>query len=216
LVARTARIGWTVAALLVACVVAEVSLAEGWLFSDARVTLLVVSALATVIALVAGIVTEGHRAGVRSLRAAGIRGVLGLCLSVLYCTIGLSVVLLVIFLVSMNGPPASTPSAAGVLPLPTALAVAADVDEGCGSGSQTICSRQIQVRSTTHQTEEEVAQQLRDHLARVDGLQLTQDASGGWGDCRAQGWLLDRHQVCVDIQNDHGQVVVLLESSDSW
>jgi hypothetical protein len=216
LVARTVRVGWIIGTVLALCVVAEIALAKDWVLVGARITLLLVLALATVTVLIAGIVVEGRHVGVRKLGSAGVRGVLGLILSGVYCVVGLGVILLIAFLVLVNGPVASTPSGAEVLPLPAGLAVAGNRDEGCDSGSQTICSREIQVRSAAGLPDDEVVQQLRDHLMQTGGWQLAPDSTGSWNSCRAEGWLLDRHEVCVGVQNDQDRVIVLVESSDSW
>jgi hypothetical protein len=195
-------------------VLAEIALAQEWILVGAKVTLLLVFALATVVVLIAGIVVEGRRAGVRKLRSSGVRGVLGLILSSLYCVMGLGAILLTAFLLVVNGPLAATPSSAEVLPLPTGLAVAGN-REGCGSGSQTICTREIQVRSTTGLPDDAVVRQLRDHLTQT-GWQLAADTPGSWSGCRAEGRLFDRQQVCVDVQGDQGRVTVDVETSDSW
>ncbi|TQF03031.1 hypothetical protein E6W39_13145 [Kitasatospora acidiphila] len=215
LAARTARVGWITATVLVLCAAAGIALAEEWIFVGAKVTLLLVFALATVAVLIAGIVVEGRRVGVRKLRSSGVRGVLGLILSTLYCVIGLGYILLTAFLLVVNGPLASTPSSAEVLPLPAGLAVTEN-REGCDSGSQTICSREIQVRSTTGLPDDAVVRQLQDHLTQT-GWQLAPDTpAGSWNGCRAEGWLLDRQQVCVDVQDGQRGVSVLVETTDSW
>ncbi|MDH6142741.1 hypothetical protein P3T35_004769 [Kitasatospora sp. GP30] len=214
LAARTFRGGWIIGTVLGLCVMAEIALAEEWILAGAKVTLLLVFALATVAVLITGIVVEGRRVGVRKLRSSGVRGVLGLILSGLYCVIGLGYILMTAFLLVVNGPLASTPSSAEVLPLPAGLAVAEN-REGCGSGSQTICSREIQVRSTTGLPDDAVVRQLRDHLTQT-GWQLAPDTNGSWGGCRAEGRLLDRQQVCVDVQDDQGRVIALVETTDSW
>lgn len=214
LAARTFRVGWIVGIVLGLCVTAEIALAEEWILAGAKVTLLLVFALATVAVLIAGIVVEGRRVGVRKLRSSGVRGVLGLILSALYCVIGLGYILLFALFFVVNGPLAATPSSAEVLPLPAGLAVAGN-REGCGSGSQTICSRDIQVRSTTGLPDDAVVRQLRDHLTQT-GWQLAPDTDGSWSGCRAEGWLLDRQQVCVDVQDGQLGVFVLVETTDSW
>jgi hypothetical protein len=48
------------------------------------------------------------------------------------------------------------------------------------------------------------------------GWQLAPDTTGSWNGCRAEGWLLDRQQVCVDVQDDQGRVIALVETTDSW
>lgn len=172
LAARTARVSWTIATVLTLCVAAEIALVKDSILASAKITLLVLCALGTVTALVAGVVVEGRRVGMRPLRSAGVRGITGLILSVVYGVVALCTVLLLTVMVLLDGPPAATPSSAEVLPLPAGLAVAENRDEGCSSGSQTICSRVIEVRSATGLSAADVAQQLRDHLAYTDGWQL--------------------------------------------
>jgi hypothetical protein len=79
-------------------------------------------------------------------------------------------------------------SGAEVLPLPAGLAVAGDQDPGCSSGSHTICSRQFLVVSTAGLPAGQMAQRLRDHLARVHGWRLSPELGGGWGGCRAKSF----------------------------
>ncbi|MCC9308332.1 hypothetical protein LN042_14745 [Kitasatospora sp. RB6PN24] len=214
LAARTFRVGWIVGTVLGLCALAEVALTEEWILAGAKVTLLLAFGLATVVVLGTGIVVEGRRVGVRELRSSGVRGVVGLILSGLYCVLGLGYVLLTVLLYVVNGPVAATPSSAEVLPLPAGLAVAEN-REWCGSGSQTICTREIQVRSKTGLPDDAVVRQLRDHLTQT-GWQLAPDTTGSWGGCRDEGRLLDRQQVCVDVQDDQNGLFVLVETADSW
>lgn len=216
LVTRTARVGWIIATVLALCVATEIALAKGWLLASTRITLLVFCLFVTMTALVAGIVIEGHQADRNPRRSARVRRIIGLILSVVYCVIALCTALLVTLLFSVDGPPVSTPSSAEVLPLPAGLAVTENRDRGCSSGGHTVCSREIQLRSTTGLSAETAAQQLRDHLTQTNGWQLTPDPTGSWGSCRVEGWLLDRHDVCVDILIQQDQVMVDMESGDSW
>lgn len=216
LTARTARAGWIVAIVLAACVAAETGLAENSVLPGKRVTLLVGFVLATVGVIITGIIVEARRAGTHWLRSSGARGIAGLVLSVLYCGFSLVIVLLIILEVAVNGGPVSTPSSTEVLPLPARLAISGNYDQGCGSGSQTFCSREILVRSTTGLSADGVTQRLRDHLDHTHGWHLGLDRDGGWSGCRIEGWLLDRQDVCVSIHTEQGRVTVLLGSSDSW
>jgi hypothetical protein len=95
-----------------------------------------------------------------------------------------------------DGGAAYVPSGAEVLPLPAGLAVAGDQDQGCSSGSHTTCSRKFLIVSTAGLPTGQVAQRLRDHLARAHGWRLGPDV-GGWSGCRTEGWLFDRQQVCT-------------------
>lgn len=213
LAARTARAGWIVSAVLVFCVTAELALARGWLLVGNRYNLLMAFAVATVVALVAGIFVEGRRPGVPALRSAGARRLAGLIVSVAFSVFSLGIVLLFIFLAWYEGPPLSTPSSAGVLPLPAGLVIAANIDEGCSGGSGTFCTREIQVQSAAGQPGQDVAQRVLGRLTRAYGWHLAPDGTGYWDGCRAEGWLLDRQQVCVSVQTGQAQVVVTLQSS---
>jgi hypothetical protein len=215
LAARTARAGWVVAIVLAVCAAAEIALAKGWVLAGARFTLLVAFALVAVMVLFAGIVAEGHQAGVRRLRSAGARGMAGLILSVACSAASLGVIVLFTFGVLVNGSPAAVPSGAGVLPLP-GLVIAGNHDQGCSSGSQTFCSRQIQVRGTAGMPAEDVARRVRGQLAQLYGWHLTPGGPGYWTGCRVEDWLLDRHQVCASIAAGQRGVTVTVQTSDSW
>jgi hypothetical protein len=62
LIARTAGVGWIVAAVLAACVAGGLGLAAGWVRSGEKLTLLAALALATPLVIVLGIAAE-RRAG---------------------------------------------------------------------------------------------------------------------------------------------------------
>jgi hypothetical protein len=213
LAARTARTGWVVLAVLVFCVTAEIALAKGWLLADNRYNLLMAFAVAIVVTLVAGIIIEGRRPGVPALRSAGARRLAGLIVSAAYSVLSLGIVLLFIFLAWYEGPPLSTPSSAGVLPLPAGLVIEKNLDEGCSGGSGTFCTREIQVQSAAGQPDQDVAQRVLGRLTRDYGWHLIPDATGHWDGCRTEGWLLDRQQVCMSIQTGQAHVVVTLQSS---
>jgi hypothetical protein len=211
--ARTARAGWIVAAVLVFCVTAEIALAKGWLLAGNRYNLLMAFVVATVVALLAGIIIEGRRPGVPALRSAGARRLAGLIVSVAYSVLSLGIALLFIVLAWYGGPPLSTPSSAEVLLLPTGLVIAENIDEGCSGGSGTFCTREIQVQSAAGQPGQDVAQRVLGRLTRAHGWHLVPDGTGNWDGCRAEGWLLDRQHVCVSVQTGQAQVVVTLQSS---
>ncbi len=216
LAARTARAGWVVAIVLAVCAAAEIALARGWILAGARFTLLVAFALAAVMVLFAGIVAERRQVGVRRLRSAGARGMTGLIPSVACSAASLGVIVVFTVGVLVNGSPAAVPSSAGVLPLPAGLVIAGNRDQGCSSGSQTFCSRQIQVRGTAGLPAEDVARRVRGQLAQVYGWHLTPGGAGYWTGCRVEDWLLDRHQVCASIAAGQRGVTVTVQTSDSW
>ena len=212
LMARTARVGWFVAAVLAACVAGGLGLAAGWVRSGEKLTLLAALALVMPLVIVFGIAAE-RRAGAGRLRSGGVRGVAGLVVSVAYLGFSFTVVPLLALTFLVEGA-AYVPSSAEVLPLPAGLAVAGHQDQGCGSCSHTICSRQFHIVSTAGLPARQVAQRLRDPLAHVHGWRLGPEVRGGWGSCRTEGWLLDRQQVCVDVYVNQQQVTMLLQGGN--
>ena len=211
--ARTARVGWIVAAVLAACGAGGLGLAAGWFRSGEKLTLLAALALMMPLVIVFGITAE-RNAGAGRSRSGSIRGVAGLVVSVAYLGFSFAIVPLLVLLFLYEGGAAYVPSGAEVLPLPVGLTVAGDQDQGCSSGSHTICSRQFLIVSTAGLPAGQVAQRLRDHLARVRGWSLGPDVGGGWGGCRSEGWLLDRQQVCVDVYVNQQQVTMLLQGGN--
>ncbi|MFF7634218.1 hypothetical protein ACFZB9_13840 [Kitasatospora sp. NPDC008050] len=212
---RTVRTGWVVGILLALLAATGIALAQGWILSDAKVTLMVIITFAAAVLLPVGIVVESRRPGVPKLSSLQGRGAAGMGLSIFYCVIGPAAALVAAWLVGINGVPATTPSDREVLPLPTGLAVVSNRDEGCGGGSETYCTRSIEVHGTAGQSPDEVARELRDHLTRAHGWQFTLD-HGTWGACHDEGRNLDRHQVCADVSDDKGTVIVTLDASDRW
>jgi len=213
LLARTARAGWVVAALLAACGAGELGLASGWIQSGEKVTLLVALALVMPLVIVAGSVVERRHAGARRLRSGGVRGIAGMVLSVAYVGFSFVAVPLTALMILTQGLVAHVPSSAEVLPLPAGLAVAGNQDQGCASGSHTTCSRRFLIKGTTGLSEEEVAQRLREQLARAHGWRMDPTVDG-WGGCRTEGWLLDRQQVCVGVYTSQHQVTMLLQGGN--
>lgn len=210
--ARTARVGWIVAAVLAACGAGGLGLAAGWVRSGEKLTLLAALALAMPLVIVWGIAAE-RDAGTSRSRSGSLRGVVGLVVSVAYLGFSFTVVPLLVLLSLYEGA-AYVPSGAEVLPLPAGLAVAGDQDQGCSPGSHTTCSRQFLIVSTAGLPAGQVAQHLRDHLARVHGWSLGPELGGGWGGCRSEGWLLDRQQVCVGVYVNQQQVTMLLQGGN--
>jgi len=213
LMARTARVGWIVAAVLATCVAGGLGLAAGWIRSGEKLTLLAALTFVTPLVIVFGIVAE-RRAGAGRLRSGGVRGIAGMVVSVAYVGCSFTVVPLLVLTFLVEGGAAYVPSGAEVLPLPAGLTVAGHQDQGCSSGSDTICSRQFHIVSTAGLPAGQVAQRLRDHLAHVHGWRLSSELGGGWGGCRTEGWLFDRQQVCVDVYVNQQQVTMLLEGGN--
>jgi hypothetical protein len=108
------------------------------------------------------------------------------------------------------------PPAAGVLATaPAGLVITGNWDEGCSGGSATFCTRQIFVRGPAGLPGPQVARMVADQLARGSGWQLTYSA-GQWQGGRLQGWLLDRHQVCVTVAAGQHTATLTAQTTDSW
>lgn len=212
LVVRSARVGWIVAAVLATCVAGGLGLAAGWIRSGEKLTLLATLTFVMPLVIVFGIAAE-RRAGAGRSRSGGLRGITGMVVSVAYVGFSFTVIPLLVLTFLVEGA-ACVPSGAEVLPLPAGLTVAGDQDQGCSSGSHTICSRQFHIVSTAGLPAGQVAQRLRDHLAHVHGWSLSSELRGGWGRCRTEGWLLDRQHVCVDVYVNQQQVTMLLEGGN--
>ena len=214
LAVRTAWTGWAVAVVLAFCAVSEIVLSKGWVLGGERFTLVVAFALTATVILAAGLVAEGRQLG--GLRRAGARVWVGVAASVACITVSLGLITLFVLGVLLYGSPASVPSAAGVLPLPARLAVAGNRDQGCGGGSQTSCTRQVVVQGPAGLPGSQVARQVLGQLTHAYGWHLTPDARGFWEGCRAEGWLLDRHQVCASITAGQQEATISIYTYDSW
>jgi hypothetical protein len=102
-----------------------------------------------------------------------------------------------------------TPPSSDALPLPPALIVVSDRDQGCSGAALDRCGREIDVRRAPGQSPEQVEQTVTGALARRHGwpgLGPDQDS------CRYEGWLLGREEVCIDVQSGQNTVQVLLQS----
>ncbi len=133
LMARTARVGWIVAAVLATCVAGGLGLAAGWIRSGEKLTLLAALTFVTPLVIVFGIVAE-RRAGAGRLRSGGVRGIAGMVVSVAYVGCSFTVVPLLVLTFLVEGGAAYVPSGAEVLPLPAGLTVAGHQDQGCRFG----------------------------------------------------------------------------------
>lgn len=103
LAARTARTGWIVAIVLAFCAVAEIVLAQGWLLTGERFTLVVVFALAAAVVLAAGVAAERRQRG--GLRRAGARVVAGVVMSVACIDVSLGGITVFVLAVLLYGSP---------------------------------------------------------------------------------------------------------------
>ncbi|HTJ70161.1 MAG TPA: hypothetical protein VL551_21675 [Actinospica sp.] len=176
-----------------------------WVFPGARVTLLVLLALATVATLAVGMSANKRspaRRGQVQRRAATV--VIGW----VYCGVVLLGACGVAVLYGINGHPSETPAASDYLPLPAGLTVAADMDDGCGGGATVVCLREIDVTGAKGQSQSDIFTALN-----------AQAVARGWPSgvsCRNEGFLLDRHQECINIGLVRGQIGVQLEDESGW
>lgn len=147
-VASTAGLRLGVGLLLVACGFLEIVVAAGWIFAGATYSVLVFLALATVVVLITGIAMEEGQPRARPFRYARLHVRIGTLMSGAFSF--LTVGLIVFFLCGVwaFGAPATTPSSASVLPMPSSLTVIANVDNGCSgsTGPQLVCSRVIDLQ----------------------------------------------------------------------
>ncbi|MCW2933955.1 MAG: hypothetical protein JWM19_4917 [Actinomycetia bacterium] len=224
---------------------AEVAVAVGWIFTVERYSVLVILSFASITALISGIAVEEGRPGARPFRYAKLQVRFGTLLSGAFSAITVAAIVFFMFGVWAFGPPASTPSNTGVLPMPASLVVIADVDHGCGgsSGPQMVCSREIDLqfpgaatlvansaggpRGRTALQARAIALQERvfgtgaahaaiQALHGSYGWPLAAGAPGSWQGCRSVGWWLDKHTVCTHLSVRNVTAVVTLNVADDW
>lgn len=200
---RTWALGWKRGAVLVALLVCAAAVDFRLVVPEARVTLLVILTFATAATVVAGSNIER-----RSTATCQAWGTVSRIVTCTYCGVIVAGACGVALLYGINGLPSSTPSLSEILPLPNGLAITENVDEQCGDGSASICTRQIDVSSTDGQSDGAMIHELDARLV-----------ANGWSSgvsCRTVGVLLDRSLECVSVEIDHGQVRVELDDSSGW
>jgi hypothetical protein len=244
-VASTPQVRGTVAFVLSFLGGMEITDALGWIFTGERYSVLVILCFASVTALISGIVVEEGQPGAPPFRYARLRVRFGTLLSGAYSTLTVAAIVFFMFGVWAFGPPASTPSSAGVLPMQASLTVIANADHGCSAnpGPQTVCTREIDLQvpgaatlaansgggalARTPQRAQAIAHQEEvfgtgaAHAAihamqGSGGWQLTAGGPGTWHGCRSVGWWLDKHTVCTSISVRSATAVVTLNVADDW
>ncbi len=230
----------TVGLLLAGCGIVEIAVGYGWIFTAETYSSLVILALATVAVLISGIAVEEGRAEAVPFRHARLHVRFGTLLSGVFSFVTVALIVFFVFGVLAFGPPASTPSSAGVLPPSPGLAVLANVDQGCSRspGPQMVCSREIDLRipgaSSVGSTEggagpqsrtlqrDELTQGAAAARAEVYSLQGTYDwavtaaPNGPWHACRTVGWWLDTHTMCASVTVRDATAVVTLDVASDW
>jgi hypothetical protein len=205
--ARTTWAGLALAVALLACAAGWLSLMTGWVGPDLVADTVLALAVVTPVLILAGRLAD-RVAVVRVAPPARIRLITGhslaavcVCLNVLVAVV---VMVGALFLGWSYTPPSSD-----VLPLPPALIVVSDRDQGCSGGSGDRCAREVDVTSAAGLSPERTVAIVTGALTRLHGWRLGPDQSG----CRNEGWLLGREDVCVTVQAGQNNVQVLLQES---
>ncbi|MBR7827342.1 hypothetical protein KDK95_13575 [Actinospica sp. MGRD01-02] len=205
---RDRALGWKVAGVLLGLLLAEAAVAAHWVFPGARVTLLVLLALASAATLAIGVRSNAARPARRRRRGDGRRGVAGVVLCWAYCVVVTLGALGVAGPYGFNGLPPATPDASEMLPLPSGLTVTADMNDGCSGGATELCVREIDVAGTDGQDQAAVISQL-------EALAVARGWPSG-SSCRTVGVMLDRHSECVQVGLTRGVLSVQLQDSSGW
>jgi hypothetical protein len=208
LTVRTRALGWKIAGVLAALLLAQTAVSLHWIFPGARVTLLVLLAFATAATLFFGVMANNRSSAGHRRRNADRRGGVGRVVCWVYCAAVTLGAVGVAGLYGVNGLPPVTPPASDILPLPAGLSVTADMDDGCSGGSTELCDREIDVAGANGQDQATIIAELDAHAV-----------ARGWPSgtsCRTVGVLLDRHTECVNVGLARGELSVQLEDSSGW
>ncbi|HWG28749.1 hypothetical protein [Actinospica sp.] len=208
LTVRARALGWKIAGVLAALLLGEISVAAHWIFPGARVTLLVLLALATSATLLVGVVSNAHPPVSHRRHNAGRRTTAGLVLCYAFCGVTTLAAVGAALVYGVNGLPSTTPPASDILPLPSGLTVVDNLDEHCSGGSTVLCLREIDVAGAQGQDQATI-------IAELDAHAVARGWQSGTS-CRTEGVLLDRHQECVNVGLARGQLSVQLENSSGW
>ncbi|MDX3852755.1 hypothetical protein [Streptomyces sp. AK02-01A] len=187
MVARTRVIGSVFGAVLLACAGLLIAVQHGWVPAH-RVDAHALYALGTALLVAFGGSLERRLEGRAPAewvhRRNGAVGLLGTQIALTLCGC--------LLYVAVAG--ASVPSARAVPPLPPGLTVLAR-HSGCGSGN---CYRLLEIGSTSRLSREEIVRKLdRPHET-----------------CRPNGWLLDRRDLCVGVDDSGDQIRLYVTLSD--
>ena len=203
-VARTTWAGLALAAALLACAAGWIWLMVGWAPPDLVADTVLVLAIVTPALILTGRLAD-RVAVVRLGSPASFRLVTGRSLSALCVGLNVLVVLVAVVGGLYLGWP-YTPPSSDALPLPRALAVVSDRDQGCPGSPLDQCTREIDVTSAAGLSPDRTAQLVIGALNRLHGWRLSPYETS----CRLEGWVFGREDVCVEVQPGQRAVQVLL------
>ncbi|MEU3971372.1 MFS transporter [Streptomyces bacillaris] len=188
--ARTRKVGTAVGAVLAVAGGLLVAVQHGWVTGIPRADAHLLLGVTAPLVIWCGVRWERARRGLASeeweRRRSRSAGVLG-------AYVGLTVIGSLFAFLLAGG--ADVPPKGAVPALPPGLVALAE-DTSCGSSS---CARTVTVGSRDGLTNAEIIRAL-DHPA-------------GWT-CRANGWLLDRRKLCVNVAEANGKVQLNVSLSD--
>ncbi|WP_433665003.1 hypothetical protein ACQPW1_24190 [Nocardia sp. CA-128927] len=206
LAAENSKVWLRVGAVLAAIATARFVISMGWVLTEGKQSLMLLSTTADFAVLV-WVVLANRRTEGRPVRVK-----LGQVLTSVFCMISVLFALLIVLI--MGGERARVPSSDELLPLPGGLVALADRDSGCGGNSSTICLRAFEIESADGSSDVRVAEHVAQHLNETRGWKLRySESSRGWTMCREEGWPLERHTLCVSVSSREGKVLVYFESS---
>jgi hypothetical protein len=187
LLARSARFGARVGAVLAGCALVEIAAAKEWLFPQARITLITAISVLTIAILVWGVVHEFRQ------NAAGVglisRQIVGVALTGVYCVAGGLVCLIVII---VGGPARGAEPSSSVVPVGPGIVVVSDT-ASCGQAGNS-CLREITVRDELGRPSGQFTDAVLSDLEHQHGWRFGSDGMA----CRpAGGWALDRQRACA-------------------
>jgi hypothetical protein len=194
LLARSARSGERVGAVLACCVLLEIAAAKQWLFGEVRVTLITTLSVLTMVILVWGAVYKDRR-GAPEMSLSG-RRVAGVTLTSIYCV----VCSLVCFDAVTSGggsmPARAAQPSSVVLPLGPGMAVVSDTASCTGQAGNS-CLREIALRDTLGRSPQQFTDAILSGLERQHGWRFSDGTA-----CRPDGgWALDRQSSCVSLDD---------------
>ena len=181
-VAPAPRLRLVVAALLLA--VGALAVLLGHLLPRGRYELTLGAAV-----LATGIVLAGLSRDPRRPRSRKVAAILPVGLAVLACGAG----------GALLRPEPFHPPVRHILPLPGGLTVIEERETECGPGS---CATYVDIAGRPGQGREDLAAELRNHLA-AKGLPA--------GGCEPYGWVLDRRPLCTGVYGASANVGISLE-----